>query len=111
MGRKLGEWTNRYGSQATKTKIYVGRVTNYFNKLKVAEIYIESGSIQLDNEILIIGPTTGVYEDKVREIRVNLASTSVAEKGMSCSIPTNEIVRRNDKVYILIPSCDSDEFN
>lgn len=111
LGRKLGEWTNHYGSQATKTKIYVGRVTNYFNKLKVAEIYIESGSIQLDNEILIIGPTTGVYEDKVREIRVNLASTSVAEKGMSCSIPTNEIVRRNDKVYILIPSCDSDEFN
>ncbi len=110
LGRKLGEWTNRYGSQANKTKIYIGRVTNYFSKLKVAEILIESGKLEQNDEILIIGPTTGVYEDTIKEIRVNLTTTAIAVKGDNCSISTKSIVRRNDKVYILIPTCDSDEF-
>ncbi len=110
LGRKIGEWTNRYGSQATKTKIYVGRVTNYFHKLKVAEILMESHELNTQDEILIIGPTTGVYEDNIQEIRVNLKQVPTAQKGNICSIPTHSVVRRNDKVYLIIPTCDSDVY-
>jgi len=110
LGRKIGEWTNRYGSQATKTKIYLGKVTNYFHKLHVAEILLESRNLTLNDLILIIGPTTGVYEDTIQEIRVNLHTTETAIKGTTCSIPTHAVVRRNDKVYVLIPVCDSEEF-
>ncbi|MDD2688480.1 MAG: U32 family peptidase [Bacteroidales bacterium] len=110
LGRKMGEWTNRYGSQATKTKVYVGKVTNYFSKQKVAEILIENKTLHIGDQLLVIGPTTGVYEDSVSEIRVDLKPTPAAEKGTYCSVPTHDILRRNDKVYVLIPVCDSDVY-
>ena len=110
LGRELGEWTERYGSQARKTKVYVGRVTNFFTKLNVAEVKIESNGIQLQDEIVIIGPTTGVYEDTLQEIRVDLKAVSHAQKGDVCSIPTHDIIRRNDKLYKIIPICDSDDY-
>ncbi len=99
LGRKMGEWTERYGSQATRVKQYVGKVTNYFSKLNVVEILIETNQLHVSDEILIIGPTTGVYEDTLSEIRVDLKSVQTAEKGGLCSIPVSETVRKNDKVY------------
>jgi putative protease len=45
LGQKVGEWNNRYGSSATKRKVYIGKVTNYFSKLNVAEIKLENGYI------------------------------------------------------------------
>ena len=99
LGRKLGEWTERYGSQATRVKQHVGKITNYFGKLGVAEIYIETGKLAVGDSILIIGPTTGVYEGEVSEIRVDLKPVDVAEKGVFCSISTSTTVRRGDKLY------------
>ncbi len=101
-GRKMGEWTERYGSQATKRKIYVGKVTNYFGKLKVAEIKIETHDLNIGEEIKIIGPTTGVYEDMLEEIRVDLKKVNQTVKGDDCSILVKELVRRGDKVYKIV---------
>lgn len=102
LGRKMGEWTTKYGSQATKTKLFVGTVTNFFGKISVAEIRMETHDIKLGDEIMIIGPSTGVYEDTVREIRVDLNPVEMSVKGELCSIPTNNTVRRGDKVYKII---------
>lgn len=106
LGRKMGEWTERYGSQATRVKQYVGKVTNYFSKLNVAEILIETNQLQISDEILIIGPTTGVYEDTLSEIRVDLNPVQTAEKGDLCSIPVSDTVRKNDKLYKWITEVD-----
>lgn len=102
LGRKTGEWTERYGSQATKKKVYIGKVTNFFANLNVAEIKIETHSLDLNDEIHIIGPTTGVYEDVVKEIRVALNPVGQAVKGEMCSIKVNETVRRQDKLYKIV---------
>ncbi len=102
LGRKTGEWTQRYGSQATKTKIFVGTVTNFFGKINVAEIRMETQDLKVDDDIMIIGPTTGVYEDKVSEIRVDLKPVESTEKGELCSIPVKDVIRRGDKVYKVI---------
>lgn len=104
LGRRLGEWTGQYGSIATKQKIYVGLVTNYFSKLKVAEIKMETHDINLKDEIKIIGPTTGVHEEIVTEIRVDLKNVSRTIKGELCSLPVKELVRRGDKVYKVVNS-------
>lgn len=106
LGRKMGEWSERYGSQATRVKQFVGKVTNYFSKLNVAEIQIETGDITLEDDLLIIGPTTGVYERKVEELRVDLAPVRQAVKNDLCSIKTDELVRRGDKVYKWIELVD-----
>ena len=98
----MGEWTERYGSQATKRKIYVGKITNYFTKLRVAEIKMETQNLSLGEEIKIIGPTTGVYEDELSEIRVDLKKVNRTIKGEVCSIPVKSIIRRGDKVYKII---------
>lgn len=110
LGRKIGEWSSKYGSQATKKKIYIGKITNYFSILKVAEVKIETHSLDLNDQIHIIGPTTGVYEGKVEEIRVNLQKANKAEKGELCSIPVYETVRRQDKLYKIVDSTENDEF-
>jgi putative protease len=102
LGEKTGEWSEKYGSQATSRKVYVGKVVNFFNNLKVAEVKIESHSVNLNDDILIIGPTTGAYEGVVNEIRVDLLPVDTAVKGENCSIPVTETVRRGDKMYLVV---------
>jgi putative protease len=99
MGEKLGEWSENYGSSATKQKIYVGKITNYFKKIKVAEILVETHTIEIGQELLIIGPTTGVIEYQVQELRLDDKQENKAIKGQKCSIPLKTTVRKNDKVY------------
>jgi putative protease len=99
LGRKLGEWSRDYGSKATKQKEYIGKATNYFNKIGVAEFLIQSGNLKAGDEILITGPTTGVIEMTVEELRFDLRSVPEVFKGQSISIPVKEKVRRADKLY------------
>jgi U32 family peptidase len=102
LGQKVGEWNAKYGSVATKEKLYIGKVNNYYSKLKVAEIKIESHDLQTGDEVIIMGNTTGVYEDVISEIRVDLKSTDRAVKGEVSSIPVVSEIRRGDKLYKLI---------
>jgi len=102
LGKKLGEWTEKYGSQATKRKVYIGKVSNYFTKLKVAEVKVEAHDLSVGDEIRILGPTTGVYEDTVKEIRVDLKKVNKTVKGEICSIPIETFLRRADKLYKVI---------
>ena len=107
-GARLGQWSEVYGSKATRKKIYCGKITNWFSKLGVAEILVESSTLKTGDNILIIGPSTGVVEMTVPEIRVDLKETDSAEKGTYCSIPVDTSIlkscegrlRRSDKVYI-----------
>lgn len=99
LGQRLGEWSEVYGSKATRKKIALGKVTNYFSNLQVGEFKIESFDLQVGDEILIVGETTGVIEMKVSEIRVNLQPVERVEKGGVFSMPVPRKVRRGDKFY------------
>lgn len=99
LGQRLGEWTHRYGSGATRQKIYVGKEIKYFSRLGVAEFEIESGELHIGDEIVITGPTTGVIIQKVEEIRYELQTVEKATKGQRISIPVKEKVRPSDKLY------------
>ncbi len=102
LGQRLGEWSENYGSAATTRKTFLGRCTNYFDRIGVAEFKIETGELQVGDEILIIGPTTGVVETSVDELRVNELNTEVARKGDTCSLPVDTVLRRSDKIYRVI---------
>lgn len=104
LGRKTGEWTEEYGNQATRRKMFIGKVTNYFKKIDIAEITLETHSLSIGDEIVIVGPTTGVYEDTLTEIRVDLKPIDKTIKGEVCSIPARELLRRGDKVYKMVPA-------
>lgn len=97
-GARLGEWSAVYGSEATRTKVYVGRVTNWFNRIGVAEIQIESGAIAAGDEIMFIGKTTGVLSIKVEDIRVAFRQVDRAGKGELCSVSVPLDTMPEDKV-------------
>jgi putative protease len=102
LGRTMGEWSNVYGSKATKKKIYIGKGMNYFSNLKVAEFLVESGSLKVGDEIMITGPTTGIIETTITEIRIDLQSVKEAKKGERFSMLIDQHIRRSDKLYKLV---------
>jgi len=102
LGQKLGEWSRNYGSRATKKKIYIGKGMNYFPKIKVAEFLMETQELSVGDEILITGPTTGVVQMKVEEIRVDLEKVDKTIKGDRFSMPVGVKIRRSDKLYKIV---------
>jgi len=99
-GARLGEWSDVYGNKATRTKTYIGKVTNYFSNIGVAEVMVATGTFSVGDSLLITGPTTGVIEYEVPEIRVDMRNVGSAVKGDLCSIPVAEKLRRGDKIYL-----------
>ena len=104
LGAKMGEWSEVYGNKATRTKQYIGKITNWFEKLGVAEVQIETGQLSVGDPVLISGPTTGVIEFDIPEIRVDLKPVQTARKGELCSIPCKTKLRRSDKIFLFIPN-------
>ena len=72
LGQQLGEWSDKYGNEATERKMYIGKAIKYFSKLGVAEFLMETQTLKLGEKILITGPTTGALFLDVEEIRVDL---------------------------------------
>jgi len=104
LGQRLGEWSDVHGTKASTSKVYLGKVMNYFSNIKVAEILFESGEeLCLGEDILLIGTTTGVVEQKAEELREDGKSVPQVKKGCLFSIPVKDLVRRGDKLYKLIP--------
>ena len=104
LGLKLGEWTNQSGSSATQKKVYIGKGMHYYPKSQVGVFQIEAQSIKVGDPVFIMGPTTGVIETEIEEIRVNDQMVEEAKRGDLCSFKVNEVVRASDKLYKIIPA-------
>jgi U32 family peptidase len=102
LGKTMGEWSNEYGSKATRKKIFIGQGSKYFEKSGVGEFKLESHSLSVGDEILITGPTTGVIQTFVEEIRVDDQPIDKITKGIMFTIKVNEKVRPSDKLYKLV---------
>lgn len=103
-GARLGEWSSVYGSQATRKKVYLGKVSNWFDKIGVAEIAVEAADLPAGSEIMVIGNTTGCVIFKADDIRVDFKSVDVARKGERCSVASADKLHRGDKVFLWIAS-------
>lgn len=102
LGRKMGEWSNEYGSKATKRKIYIGKGLNYFKNAAAAEFLVEAQTLSKGNEIIITGPVTGLIQTIVDEIRVGNISKDVVKKGEIFSIPLDTKIHASDRLYKLV---------
>ena len=111
LGQRLGEWSSKYGSGATRRKVYVARGIKYFDKIGVAEFEMECGSLRVGDEILITGPTTGAVMQKVEEIRVDLKPVEETRKGERFSIRVGEKVRASDRLYKMEVVSPKNEIN
>ncbi|HYQ58882.1 MAG TPA: peptidase U32 family protein [Draconibacterium sp.] len=109
LGQRLGEWSKNYGSRATKRKLYIGKCTNYFKKIGVAEFKLETNNLKVGDELIITGPTTGVFQTKVNEIRFDLKSVEEGLKGQRISVPIDTVTRRADKLFKVVDASEVKE--
>lgn len=109
LGQKLGEWTHKYGSRATRKKVFAGKCTNFFKNISVAEFYLEATpQIQEGDELLITGETTGAYETVAHNMHdAKGQPQTIIEKGNYFAIKTDKIIRRGDRIFILKPNDDA----
>ena len=100
LGRKLGEWSERYGSQATENKVFLGLIRNYFGKINVAEVQLQTNeTLRVGDEVMVIGETTGVYRDTIQELRTDRDPVPEVHQGDRFSFASKELLHRGDKVY------------
>lgn len=99
LGQRLGEWSGKYGSSATRVKQYVAKSIRYFSKLGVGEFRMESGELHVGDEVIITGPTTGALIFKVDELRLDLAPVESVKKGDLFSMPVPAKIRPSDRLY------------
>jgi putative protease len=99
LGKKIMEQAGQYGSQATRKKIYIGKIMNYYAKSGIAEVKIEAHPLHAGDDILVIGPTTGVVESKASEIWLDEKIVQKAEKGDLITLPVGTFLRLSDKLY------------
>ena len=100
-GRPIVEHSRHHGSAATKRKVYVGKVTNFFKKISVAEVLVEAAPLHEGDELLWMGETTGVVEQHGDEIFVDEHPVQTVLQGTTCSVKTVQLIRRGDKLYKL----------
>ena len=103
LGQRLGEWTSKYGSSATRVKVYAAKGQRYFSNIGVAEFLMEAGELHVGDEIIITGPTTGAIPMTIDEIRVDLKPVEKTVKGERFSIKVAEKIRPSDKLYLWQP--------
>ncbi len=104
LGQKLGDWSSKYGSSATTKKIYIGKISNYFKNIQVAELMVHSQDIKIGDKYIVMGTSTGVYEDTITELRIGKEGNpaEIAIKGDVVSFKVNERLRPNDKLYKIV---------
>lgn len=107
LGQRLGEWSDVHGSKASKRKVYVARNLNYFHKLGVGEFLCEADTVRVGDEILIIGPNTGVIETEIGEIHNDAGPVNTVMPGERFAIKLPKKVRRADKLYKVVKEPES----
>ena len=100
MGQRLGEWSSKYGSSATRVKRYAAKGVKYFSKLGVGEFIMEAGELHRGDEIVITGPTTGAIILTLDDIRVDLKPVETVHKGEAFSIAVPSKIRPADRLYV-----------
>lgn len=105
-GRPTVEHSTNYGSAATKQKVYVGKVTNFYKKISVAEITVEASTLDAGDTVFFTGATTGMVEQRAAEIYLDEHPVPSVKQGDVCSIKTVGEIHRGDRLYKEIDRID-----
>ena len=101
MGKPLNEWTKSYGSEATERKIFLGKLTNYYSKIGVAEFKITAKeSVKIGDEVFIQGPNTGIIRMPITSMEIEHEPIEQATQDDTVAIKTSVPVRTNDEIYL-----------
>ncbi len=85
-------------------KVLLGRGVHFFPKPSIGQFRLEEGSLNVGDDILIVGPTTGELRLTVAEMFVNDAPATQAVPGDLVSFKVPSRIRLSDKLYRVVPS-------
>ena len=95
-GKDIAEHTERY--------VYVGKVTNFFSKISVAEVLVEAAPINEGEQLMWMGETTGVVEMAAEGLVLKEQVVKHIPQGVYFSIKVPCRLRRGDKLYKMVPA-------
>lgn len=101
LGKPIDEWVDGYGSKATRKKVYLGYIKNFYNKVGVAEVKLETSALRKGDTIMVQGPTTGVFEQPAMSMEIRKKKVKRAEKAQLAGIRLKRKARVNDKIYLI----------
>ncbi len=100
LGQRLGEWSSKYGSSATKVKRYIAKGVRHYPKLGVGEFLMEAGELKPGDEVVITGPDTGAIILRGDELRLEYDPVQVVRKGQAFSLKVPRKIRPSDRMYL-----------
>jgi len=107
LGHKMGQWTSQPGSVATEKKIYVGKGSKYYPKIKVGEFIVEAGSVKVGDTLMITGRSVGMAKEKMETLTVNGVEAAMAVKGDKITFPFDTKITAGDKIYKIVDAADA----
>ena len=93
-----GQFTDTENSLSTTVKRHIGIVIDYFLKAGIAQVKVQDHSLAVGDTIQIHGPTTGVQELTVGELRRDEEILQSAERGTWATLKAPRC-RVGDKVF------------
>jgi putative protease len=102
LGQELGEWTDEDGSKAKKRKVYIGDGAKYFSKIGVGEFVLKNGELAIGDEIIITGPTTGIVEHTISNLRLDESDVEMVKRGDRFTFKIEDKIRPADKLYKVV---------
>ncbi|MFA5857289.1 MAG: U32 family peptidase [Candidatus Pacearchaeota archaeon] len=88
-------------SSAKETKEFIGKIYHYYNNLGVGLIRLNSGKLNKNDEIYILGKTTGVIRHKVEQMQVEHKDVIEVKKGDNVGIVLPKC-RKGDDIYKIV---------
>ena len=94
------QFTDTENSLSTTVKRHIGIVIDYFLKAGIAQVKVQDHAISVGDTIQIHGPTTGVLELEVDELRRDEEMLQSAERGTWATLKAPRC-RVGDKVFFV----------
>jgi len=81
-------------------KHFIGKILHFYSQVGVATMKVCS-PFKSEEEIVIIGKTTGIIKTKINQLEVKHKPVKSAMKGQEVGIKLPKKVRKNDEVYVV----------
>lgn len=94
------DFSKSESGENTERKVFIGKIVKYYNKIGVAEVLINGQEIKINDEVYVIGNTTGLKRYKIESMEVNRKRINIARKGEKIGIKLPNC-RTGNEVYLI----------
>jgi len=88
-------------SSATQSKQFIGKIKHYYPKLGVALLKLNTGILNIEDEVYIKGKTTPLIKTTIKEMQINHKSVMQVKKSQEVGIKFPKC-RKGDELYKII---------